>query len=308
MRSFRPMAVAAWAALAVVTLSAPVARAQEDRATKILANLKLNLPQLAEMNPTIGPISPSGIAGIDSGSFTVNGRPYQFLVTSDDKKLWMVQGEPMDVSRGEAEIKVELAKREEEKKKEAAERVTKLAASVQGRPFRGNKDAKVTIVEFSDFQCPFCARGATTMEEVVAKYPNDVKFVFQHFPLPFHPWAKPAAIAANCAGDQDPAAFWLLHDKYFEHQKDLQPSDVVAKSKEYLQGSKVDIAKWETCAGDTNSAEYKAQLAKVDADTAFGQSLGVTGTPGFFVNGEFLNGAQPIGAFVPLIEKAKSGS
>ena len=307
MRSFRPMAVAAWAALTVVSLSAPLAHAQ-DRSAKILANLKLNLPQLAEMNPTIGAIAPSGIAGLDQGSFTVNGRSYPFLVTNDNKKLWMVQGEPMDVSRGEAEIKVELAKREEEKKKEAVERVGKLAASVQGRPFRGKEDGKVVIVEFSDFQCPFCARGASTMEEVVKKYPNDVKFVFQHYPLPFHPWAKPAAIAANCAAEQDPAAFWTLHDKYFEHQKELQPGDVVAKSKEYLAGTKVDLAKWEKCAGDTNSAEYKAQLAKVDADMAFGQSLGVTGTPAFFINGEFLNGAQPISAFEPIIEKAKAGS
>ena len=86
MRSFRPMAVAAWAALTVVSLSAPLAYAQ-DRSAQILANLKLNLPQLAEMNPTIGAIAPSGIAGLDQGSFTVNGRSYPFNVTKDNKKL-----------------------------------------------------------------------------------------------------------------------------------------------------------------------------------------------------------------------------
>jgi protein-disulfide isomerase len=308
MRTFRLIALIWSGFMIVVTLSVAPAGAQEARQAKVLANLKLNIPKLAEMNPTMGPITASGIAGLDQGSLDVDGQAVQFLVTSDDKKLWLIQGEAMDVSRGEAEIKVAVAKQEEQKKKEAAERVTKLAASVEGRPFRGKKDASVTIVEFSDFQCPFCARGASTVDEILKQYPNDVKFVFQHFPLPFHPWAKPAAIAANCAAAQDPDAFWILHDKYFANQKDLQPGNVVEKSKEYLKGSKVDLAKWEKCAGDANSDEYKAQVAKIDADVAFGQGVGVSGTPGFFVNGEFLSGAQPIAAFVPLIEKAKGGS
>lgn len=301
----RSMALAACAGLVAAALAVAPAEAQGDRKSKILGNLKLNMPQLAEMNPTMGDITPSGIEGLDQGTFTVRGRPYTFLVTTDDKKFWLLQGEAMDVSRGEEEIKVELAKREEEKKKEAAERVEKIAKSVEGRPFRGAADAKVTIVEFSDFQCPYCSRGANTVEQILEKYPNDVKFVFQHFPLNFHPWAKPAAIAANCAGNQDHDAFWTLHDAYFENQKSLKPDTVVAESKKYLDGSSIDMAAWEKCAGDTSSAEYQAEAAKVDADMAFGQSMGVSGTPGFFVNGEFLNGAQPLTAFVPLIEKAK---
>ncbi|MDG2308361.1 MAG: thioredoxin domain-containing protein [Candidatus Binatia bacterium] len=307
--TFRSTAIAACAGLMVAALSFTPAAAQGDRNAKILGNLKLNMPQLGDMTPEMGAITPSGIEGLDQGSFTVRGRPYTFLVTSDDKKLWLLQGDAMDVSKGEAEIKVALAKREEEKKKEAAERTQKLAASLEGRPFRGKADAEVTIVEFSDFQCPYCTRGANTVDQILEKYPDDVKFVFQHFPLNFHPWAKPAAIAANCAGNQDQEAFWVLHDAYFKNQKALKPENVVANSKDYLKGSKVDVAVWEKCAGDTNSAEYKAEAAKVDADMKFGQSMGVSGTPGFFVNGEFLNGAQPITAFVPLIEKAKqSGS
>ncbi len=301
----RSMALAACAGLLAAALSVVPAEAQGDRKSKILGNLKLNMPQLAEMDPTMGDITPSGIEGLDQGTFTVRGRPYTFLVTTDDKKFWLLQGEAMDVSRGEEEIKVELAKREEEKKKEAAERVEKIAKSVEGRPFRGAADATVTIVEFSDFQCPYCSRGANTVEQILEKYPNDVKFVFQHFPLNFHPWAKPAAIAANCAANQNHDAFWTLHDAYFKNQKSLKPDTVVAESKKYLDGSGIDMAAWEKCAGDTSSAEYQAEAAKVDADMAFGQSMGVSGTPGFFVNGEFLNGAQPLTAFVPLIEKAK---
>ena len=146
------------------------------------------------------------------------------------------------------------------------------------------------------------------IEEVIEKYPDDVKFIFMHFPLGFHPWAKPASIAANCAGNQNHDDFWVLHDAYFKDQKQLTPDNVVAKSREYLKGSKIDMAVWETCAADTNSDEYKAEAKKVDDDMALGQEMGVSGTPGFFINGEFLNGAQPVEQFVTIIEKAKAGS
>ncbi|MEO1085893.1 MAG: thioredoxin domain-containing protein, partial [Acidobacteriota bacterium] len=173
---------------------------------------------------------------------------------------------------------------------------------------RGNPDAPVTIIEFSDFQCPYCTRGAQTVEQILEKYPNDVKFVFKHFPLGFHPWAKPAAVAANCAANQNQDAFWTLHDKYFEHQKELNVENVMAKSKEFLGGSGLDMATWSACAENQESAEYKAAAALVDSDMNLGKSLGVTGTPGFFVNGTFLNGAQPLAAFEPLIQQAKSNS
>lgn len=301
----RFVAGAACAGFLAASLAGP-AFAQADRKAKILGNLQLEVPSLEKSSPTVGEITPSGIEGLDRGTLTVNGRAIPFFVTTDDKKLWLLQGDALDVSRSEEELKVEMAKREELKKKEAEQRLAKLASSIEGRPFRGAEDASVTIVEFSDFQCPYCTRGAGTVEQILEKYPNDVKFVFQHFPLNFHPWAKPAAIAANCAGNQNHDAFWTLHDAYFKNQKALKPDNVVAESKKYLKDSGIDMAAWEKCAGDTTSAEYQAEAAKVDADMAFGQSMGVSGTPGFFVNGEFLNGAQPITAFVPLIEKAKS--
>ena len=278
----------------------------EERRNKVLANLKFAIPQIEEGNGTIGMFQASGVDGLDRGVLNLGGRPIPFLVTSDDTKLWLIQGDALDVSRNQAEIEVELAKRAEAARQEAIARNAKIEASVEGRPFRGAEDASVLIVEFSDFQCPYCSRGADTVEQILAAYPDDVKFVFQHFPLGFHPWAKPAAIAANCAGNQDPETFWILHDKYFEDQRELTPDNVFARSKGYLEGSEIDMEAWETCAGDETSEEYQAESKKVDADMAFGQEMGVSGTPGFFVNGEFLNGAQPITAFVPLIEAAKT--
>jgi protein-disulfide isomerase len=281
----------------------------EARKGRILANLKLAYPQLEKMNLVMGEIGPSEYSGLDQGSFNVNGRQDQsFFVSKDDTKLYLINGTPIDVSRSQEEIQAEIAKREEAQAAEAVERRKELDAAVTGRPLRGNPDAPITIVEFSDFQCPYCKRGASTMEELVEKYPNDVRFVFQHFPLSFHPWARPAAIASLCASMQNDAAFWKLHDSFFENQGQLNPGNVLAKSKEYLAGTGIDMDAWSTCAEKKDSEEYKAASARVDADTALGQKLGVSGTPGFFVNGQFLNGAQPISAFEPLIQAAKSDS
>lgn len=302
------LALAACLLAGVLVLGSALAQDNAaERKERILANLKLAYPQLEKLPVTMGAIGPSEYDGLDEGSFTIsNNQTQRFFVSKDDTKLYLVSGNPVDVSRSMDEIQAEVAKREAEEAQQAAERSADLAKAIEGQPHRGATDAAVTIVEFSDFQCPYCARGANTMEEILEKYPNDVKFVFKHFPLNFHPWAKPAAIASHCAGKQDPEAFWTLHDQYFKNQRQLNPENVLAKSKEYLEGSGIDMTQWSTCAENTDSEEYKAASATVDADMALGQKHGVTGTPGFFVNGQFLNGAQPITAFEPLIAAAKN--
>ncbi len=279
----------------------------QARKDKILANLKHKFPQLQKSAIVMGDLKPSAYGSLDEGSFTMNGRPQKFLVSNDDTALYMVS-DPIDVSMGTEELQVAAAKRQAEEATAAAARNVELAALAEGVPFKGNADAPVTIIEFSDFQCPYCSKAADTVAQILAKYPNDVKFVFQHFPLGFHPWAKPAAIATECAAAQDDSAFWSLHDSYFKEQKTLNPTNVLAKSKEYLAGSSIDMAKWSDCAENKESAEYKAASAAVDAAMAAGKKHGVSGTPGFFVNGTFLNGAQPLSAFEPLIAAAKKNA
>jgi protein-disulfide isomerase len=260
------------------------------------------------MSVVMGEIKASRFEGLDEGTFSVPGRGEQnFLVSHDDKQFWMV-GNPLDVSRSSEAIAKMVAEKEAQKLLEAKAKQEQLDAAIVGRPVRGNPNAPVTIVEFSDFQCPYCARGASTVDELLKKYPNDVKVVFKHFPLGFHNWAKPAAIAANCAAKQDDEAFWGLHDEFFAKQKEINASNVMAKSRAYLESTGIDLGAWGACAEKTDGAEYMEVAAAVDADMALGQSLGVTGTPGFFVNGTFLNGAQPVTAFEPLIAQAKSGS
>ncbi len=283
----------------------------EARKEKIAANLKHKFPDLGKANMVMGEIKKGAYGTLDEGSFTMTTRRGQqtqkFLVSSDDSALFMIS-EPIDVSMSTEEIQVAQAKQQAEEAAAAAVRNTELAALTKDAPFKGNADAPVTIIEFSDFQCPYCSRAADTVAEILKKYPDDVKFIFQHFPLNFHPWAKPAAIASECAAAQNEKAFWNLHDSYFADQKALNPGNVMAKSKEYLEGFDLDMEKWSDCAENKESAEYKAASAAVDAAMAAGQKHGVSGTPGFFVNGKFLNGAVPLSAFEPLIEEAKKNA
>jgi len=273
----------------------------DARKAKILANLQNEFKQLGQMDAKIGDIENTEYPGLQQGTLEVQGRSQIFLVSADDTKLWLVAGPPIDVSKSAEEIAAAQAK-------EAAEREAKLAGAVEGKPFRGKADAPVTIVEFSDFECPYCSRGAKTVEQILNKYPNDVKFVFKYFPLDrIHPWARQAAIAAECAAEQNPAAFWTLHDSYFNNQKDIKPDNVIEKSKGFLADSGIDLDAWQTCASDDSSDTHKAAAAVVQKEQDLGQELGVQGTPGFFVNGQFLNGAQPITAFEPIIKKAIGG-
>lgn len=169
--------------------------------------------------------------------------------------------------------------------------------NVKDRPFRGPKDAKVTIVEYSDYQCPFCTKGYTTIEtQVLKEYGDKVKFYFKNYPLPFHPWAEPAAIAAECALQQKPDAYWKMYHSFFEKQKDVNPQNVKDKSWEFIADQGIDKAKWDAC------YDGKATQALVKADMAEGQSLGVTGTPSFVINGRLLVGAQPFEQFKAVID------
>ncbi|MGC4113996.1 MAG: thioredoxin domain-containing protein [Myxococcales bacterium] len=158
-------------------------------------------------------------------------------------------------------------------------------------PFKGPKAAKVTIVEWSDFQCPFCSRGANVAHEIMKAYPNDVKFVFRHQPLSFHPNAMPAAKAAMAAHKQ--GKFFEMHDKLFEGQKDLSP----AKYEQFAQELQLNMAKFKA---DMESAEIADQIKK---DSDYGNSVGANGTPTFFVNGRKIEGAQPFDEFKRTIDQ-----
>jgi protein-disulfide isomerase len=157
-------------------------------------------------------------------------------------------------------------------------------------PMKGPKDAKVTIVEWSDFQCPYCSRVEPTLEQVENKYGKDVRIVWRNQPMSFHPNARPAAIAAMAAGDQ--GKFWEYHDKLFAHQQQLSPENY----EKWAQELGLNVSRFKA---DVASGKYDARLA---ADMAAGAAAGANGTPTFFIDGRQLVGAQPLPSFTTLVD------
>lgn len=156
---------------------------------------------------------------------------------------------------------------------------------------KGNPKAPVTIVEFSDFQCPYCKKSEGTLKDVLAKYNGQVKVAWRDFPLrEIHPQAQAAAEAARCAGEQ--GKFWEFHDKLFEDQSRLKEADLAAASR----AVGLDGKSFQSCLA---TGKFKS---KIEADLQEGSKVGVAGTPGFFINGVFLSGAQPQAEFEKVIE------
>jgi|TARA_Y100000310_G_scaffold153594_1_gene152997 protein-disulfide isomerase len=169
----------------------------------------------------------------------------------------------------------------------------KVDVSVDDDPVKGDPDAPITIIEFSDFECPFCGRFySQTMGQLEEKYikTGKAKIVFRDFPLSFHPKAQKASEASECADDQ--GKFWEMHDMIFENQNSISVSDL----KGYAGQLGLDQSKFDSC---LDSGEHEAE---VQADFRDGSAAGVSGTPSFFVNGIKLVGAQPFQAFEQIIE------
>jgi len=166
-----------------------------------------------------------------------------------------------------------------------------------GDPQIGPNNAKVTIVEFSDFQCPYCQRFRDdTFDALFEKYGDDIRFVYRDFPLSsLHPQAQKAAEAAECANDQ--GKFWEMHDLLYENQA-LLAEDLYLDLAEEL---KLDTEQFADCLDSDKYAD------EVTADQQDGASYGVSGTPTFFINGWKLVGAQPLTAFEALIDQELGG-
>lgn len=166
----------------------------------------------------------------------------------------------------------------------------RVDVSVKDAPIKGDANAPITIVEFSDFECPFCDRANPTIAKVMKEYKGKVKLAFRHNPLPFHKNAKPAAKAAMAAHRQ--GKFWEMHDKLFAHQRELTPANFEKFAKEL----KLDLAKFKKDMADP------ALDKQIDADAEFARSNQAGGTPSFFIDGVLLVGAQPFEAFQEVID------
>lgn len=180
------------------------------------------------------------------------------------------------------------------------ERLAKLDLSAS--PSRGPKKAPVTVVQYTDFECPFCQKGYEIMQEKILKeYPGKVRWVYKSLPLnSIHPMAEPAAMGAECAKLQGEDKFWKVHDALFAAQRELRPDTLADKLAEYVKAAGGDVKAFEAC------YEAKKTLPAVNKDAAEAESLGISGTPAFLVNGHLVSGAD-YATIKRLVDEALQG-
>lgn len=190
-------------------------------------------------------------------------------------------------------------KREEDEKKALEDSFNNpLAATIEDHDaIRGPKDAPLTLIEYSDFECPFCARGYNTVMELMKKYDGKIRFIYKHLPLNFHPQAMPAAKYYEAVRLQSEEKAWEFHDRIYKDQRKLQNGESFLKA--IAKDLKVDMKKLEK---DVKSDEIQK---KIDGDMEEAAKFGFQGTPGFLLNGIPVKGAYPTSHFENLIEELK---
>jgi protein-disulfide isomerase len=246
--------------------------------------------------------------GVDgTPAFLVNGatisgaQPLEVFEQAVNDELAKAQalataGTPADkvyATRAEANQKAEAAAALQRQAEEDKPDTNVYKVPVGKAPVLGDKDAVVTIVEFSDFQCPYCKAVEETLKAVRAKYGKDVRLVWRNNPLPFHPRAEPAAeLAMEARAEKGDAGFWAAHDAIFASQTKLADEDLEAIAKDL----KLDVAKVKTAI-----AKHKYEDA-IDDDSEVGDDFRAEGTPHFFIDGRRLAGAQPLEAFTAIVD------
>lgn len=202
-----------------------------------------------------------------------------------DRIVEFLQGQKMEMRRQEY-----LAELKKKYKTTVALKPPKIEVGKGALPMRGKKDAPVTIVMFSDYECPFCKRSEAVVDQVTETYKDKVQLYYRDFPLPFHANAKPASNASRCANAQ--GKFWEYHNKLMA-SADLSKDNL----KKLATETGLDAAKFNEC---VDKETYKKD---VEVDITAGEAVGIDGTPAFFINGRRLSGAQPYEKFKEIIDE-----
>jgi protein-disulfide isomerase len=171
---------------------------------------------------------------------------------------------------------------------------------LDGAPTRGPSDAKVTVVEYSDFQCPYCGHAWELFEkDVYPQYKDKVRFVFKQMPLTqIHPWAEDAAVASACALEQGNDQFWKVYDGLFAQQAQITKENLPAKVEEIATAGGLDVPRLKECLASRKTIDA------VKADQSEAATVGVNGTPTFFINGRRIQNTQDAAAFIQAINQA----
>jgi protein-disulfide isomerase len=184
-----------------------------------------------------------------------------------------------------------------QKKQGAEDRLAKI--DLTDRPFKGNPDASVVVMEFSDYQCPYCSRAYLGLEQqLLEKYGDQIKLVFKHLPLDMHKWAKKGAVAAACAYVQDPSLFWEIHSRLFTNQKTITVDNLREKVEGFAEETALDKEEFLGCFDSDRT------VSVVEADLSEAQQLGLRSTPTFLINGALVSGAIPFEEMASYIDLA----
>jgi protein-disulfide isomerase len=227
----------------------------------------------------------SKLAGLKEGTFNMGNREVPIFVSSTGQYLIL------DVTGGgiyDSTI---------DPHKEVMEKI-----SLENVPTKGAEGATVTVVEYSDFQCPFCKRAKDMLPEILKTYDGKIKIAYKQLPLRNHDWAKPAAIASICAYQQGNDKFWEFHDMVFDNQKEIKLETSEKMFKGYAKDLGLDSKKFDACLVD------KKVSARVDSEVEEAISIGVQSTPTFIVNGVIVQGANPDGLKSAIELKLSEGS
>jgi protein-disulfide isomerase len=265
--------------------TAPITDPTLARHIEVMVRSQFNIPQ--DFNLLIGARKPSQIPGYDTLPITV-GRggkltTIEFLISSDNSKL--ARMETFDLAKNPA-----------------------LNIDVAGRPIRGNPAAKVTVINYDDLECPYCARMHQSLfPDTMERYKDQVRFIYKDDPLTeLHPWAMRAAIDANCIGEQSGAVYWTYVDYLHSHGQEINGEDRdvnksfaaldrIARQEATL--GKLDEPKLNSCIAKQDETQVKASAKEAD-------TLGVSGTPAIFVEGERIEGFVPEQQLWAVIDRA----
>lgn len=200
---------------------------------------------------------------------------------------------------GAAQADMQKKKEEEEKKRYEESFNNPLQANIRSdEAIRGPKDAPLTLIEYSDFECPFCSRGYETVNELMEKYKGKIRFIYKHLPLSFHPQAMIAAQYFEAIRLQSPEKAFEFHDEIFKNQPKLKNGEAFLK--DIAKKLKVDMKKLEA------DVKSEAVMARIAEDQQEAEKFGIQGTPGFLINGIPVKGAYPANYFVEIINQLKA--
>jgi protein-disulfide isomerase len=253
-------------------------------------NLTADAFEAEEVGKRVKPVTDSEVVAFYQANMNqMQGRPLEVMAPainrylSEQQRAQARQALITELRKGGPEVRVLI---------DAPRRDVEIASS---DPSLGRASAPVTLIEFSDFQCPFCQRVAPTLKKVRETYGDKVRIVWKDFPLTqIHPQAFKAGEAAHCAGDQ--GKYWEYHDRLFANQQQLQPEEL----KQHAAALGLDAAAFNACLDSSKYGE------RVRDGVAQGSRLGVNSTPTIYINGRMLSGAQPYETFVSVIDEELS--